>query len=206
MSSTVAGAVSAPPPSSAFRLIATLGGISMLSGLLVVMTYQLTRPRILENQRVALERAVFSVLPGAVQREDLVLASGETVMGGRDAEGAWVGFAIAGEARGYQDIVRILYGFDPWRNRVIGMTVLQSTETPGLGDRIIRDPAFHANFKDLDVSQPVQVVRQGEKTEPWQIDGISGATVSSVAVGRAIENGAELRAAILAQLPEGATP
>ena len=29
----------------------------------------------------------------------------------------------------------------------------------------------------------IVTVKRGEKTEPWQIDGITGATVSSVAIG-----------------------
>jgi electron transport complex protein RnfG len=193
----------APPQASAFRLVGTLGLIAIVSGLLVVSTYQATKPRILANQQAALEKAVLSVLPGAVTREDLTLAAGTVVMGGRDAEGHLVGYALEGAARGYQDVVRILYGFDPARRVVIGMTVLQSTETPGLGDRILRDPAFHANFEALDVSREIEVVKNGAKTQAWQIDGISGATVSSNAVGKALQSGAALRSAIVEQ---GATP
>lgn len=192
-----------PPPASPLRLISTLGLIAILSGLLVVSTYQATKPMILANQQAALERAVFGVLPGAVSREDVTLPDGTVVMAGRDAEGRLVGFALEGAARGYQDVVRILYGFDPVRQVVIGMTVLQSTETPGLGDRILRDPVFHANFEALDVSREVEVVKDGTKTQPWQIDGISGATVSSQAIGRAIQSGAALRAEIVGK-PGGA--
>ena len=185
-----------PPQPSPLRLVATLGGIAVISGLLVVLTYQLTKPYIEENKRVALERAVFSVLPGAVERRETELPTGETVIAGLDAEGNRVGYALPGEARGYQDVIRLLYGYDPVRQIVVGMTILQSTETPGLGDKILRDPRFHANFTALDVSRPVEVVKEGEKTESWQIDGISGATVSSKAVGEAIQRGAALRKAL----------
>lgn len=186
-----------PPQPSPFRLVATLGGIAVLSGLLVVMTYQWTKPAIAHNQQVALERAVFSVLPGAVRSEAVEMAG--RVFAGFSEEGTLIGYALESDARGYQDVVRILYGFDPEEQKIIGMTVLQSTETPGLGDRILRDPAFHANFEALDVSREVEVVKSGAKTEPWQIDGISGATVSSQAVGQAVRRGADLRAAVAVQ-------
>jgi len=192
-----------PPQASPLRLVGTLGLIAIVSGLLVVLTYQYTKPMIVANQQAALEKAVLSVLPGAVAWDSVRLPDGTALMAGRDGEGTLVGFALEGAARGYQDVVRILYGFDPARQVVIGMTVLQSTETPGLGDRILRDPAFHANFEALDVSRELQVVKNGAKTQPWQIDGISGATVSSQAVGRAIQSGAALRASILEQ---GAQP
>ncbi|MCC5844060.1 MAG: RnfABCDGE type electron transport complex subunit G [Verrucomicrobia bacterium] len=204
MSDAVNAGIEFPPQPSPFRLVATLGGIAILSGLLVVMTYQWTKPEIERNQREALERAVFSVLPGAVRSEPVEVA-GQTVFAGFDADDTRIGFALPGEARGYQGIVGILYGFDPMQNRIIGMTVLQSTETPGLGDKIIRDPAFHANFEALDVSREVEVVKSGAKTEPWQIDGISGATVSSQAVGQAIRRGSEMREAVLALEPTDPT-
>ena len=53
------------------------------------------------------------------------------------------------------------------------------------------DPAFLANFERLDVSlredgedvaHPIQAVKSGEKQHPWQIDGITGATISSKAI------------------------
>ena len=70
--------------------------------------------------------------------------------------------------------------------------MLTSKETPGLGDKIEKDPGFLENFVALDVSldasgtalrQPVETVKQGAKTESWQIDGITGATISSKAIG-----------------------
>jgi electron transport complex protein RnfG len=98
-------------------------------------------------------------------------------------------------ARGYQDVVRILYGYSLERSCVIGITVLQSTETPGLGDKVETDPDFLANFECLDaslneagtaVANPIVTVKNGNKTDPWQIDGISGATVTSTAIGTAL--------------------
>jgi len=102
---------------------------------------------------------------------------------------------MEGSARGYQDVVKVLYGYSLEKEAIIGMTVLESTETPGLGDRANNDPEFHGNFKNLDasltgdgsaVANPIVTVKNGKKEHPWQIDGISGATVTSTAVGNGI--------------------
>jgi electron transport complex protein RnfG len=73
-------------------------------------------------------------------------------------------------------------------------------ETPGIGDKIITDKDFVANFNALDaklnkelsaLANEVKTVKHGTKTNPWQIDAISGATITSRAVGRAINDSAQ---------------
>jgi electron transport complex protein RnfG len=36
------------------------------------------------------------------------------------------------------------------------------------------------------VANPITTVKNGKKTDPWQIDGISGATVTSTAIGNGL--------------------
>ena len=205
---------SAPGPAmpSPFRLIATLGLIAMLSGFTIVLVYQVTLGPIERNHREALAEAVFEVLPGAVSRanfrmEDEALQALDdeafdraNVYAGYDEEGQLVGVALEGSGQGYGGTVRVLFGYAPDRERIIGYTVLQSSETPGLGDTIETEPHFLENFDDLDASlneeksalqNPITLVPQSEKENPWEIDGISGATVSSRAVADAVGQSAE---------------
>lgn len=182
------------------RLVLTLGLLSLISGLLVAITYDLTKGPIAANLNRAMEAAVFEVLPGAASRADMVMGDDgpRPVQPGEkpgfyaafDASGGFVGYALRAESRGYADVIELLYGYSPAKHAVVGMTVLRSNETPGLGDKIFKDAAFRDNFKALDVSKPeehpVETVKHGAKTQPWQIDGISGATVSSKAVGKAL--------------------
>jgi len=60
--------------------------------------------------------------------------------------------------------------------------VLESRETPGLGDKIIYDEQFHENFVELAVEPTIVGVKRGEKTNPNEVDTITGATISSNAV------------------------
>ncbi len=42
------------------------------------------------------------------------------------------------------------------------------------------------------LANAVKTVKHGTKTQPWQIDAISGATVTSKAVGRGINDSAQV--------------
>ncbi|MBT3061027.1 MAG: FMN-binding protein [Candidatus Thiodiazotropha sp. (ex Lucina pensylvanica)] len=185
----------------------------MLSGFLVVLTYQLTKPIIAENQRRAIEAAVFTVIPDAVVRSDFVIndkgltpvtgeesVEGVLIYAGYNRDGELKGIAAKAAAQGYADLIHLLYGYDPGCECIRGMKVLKLAETPGLGDKIITDANFVANFEALDarlntdgsaLANEIVTVKAGSKQNPWEIDAISGATISSKAVGKAINQSAK---------------
>jgi len=180
-----------------FRLVATLGTAGLLSGLVLVGVYITTKPRIERNQAEALERAIFKVLPGTVRTSPLVLEgdrlepydgplSGlgdkEAVHAGYSETGELVGYAIPGEGPGYMDTIGLIFGFDPARELIVGMEVLESRETPGLGDKVIVDADFHRNFEALAIDPAIVPVKKGAKTGANEVDCITGATISSESV------------------------
>jgi hypothetical protein len=63
------------------------------------------------------------------------------------------------------------------------MEVLESRETPGLGDRIYKDEKFVAEFHDLMVEPAIRLIK-GHGTEANEVDAITGATISSAAIVR----------------------
>jgi Na+-translocating ferredoxin:NAD+ oxidoreductase subunit G len=134
-------------------------------------------------------------------------ADGQRLYAGYNSEGTLVGIAVEAIGQGFQENIRLIYGYDPVRQLVIGMAVLESRETPGLGDKIIKDSNFLANFAALDLSlnttkdgleHAVVAVKNGQKQQPWEIDGITGATVSSQAVAAIIDASAAQLAPALA--------
>ena len=199
------------PQSSSMGMMMVLSGIAMLSGFLVVLVSQLTAPMIAENQREAIERAIVQVIPGSVrhrkyQLEDGVLqaadqsAIGENIYAGYAADGKLLGIAAHAASQGYADVIYLLYGYDPACECIRGIQVLKMAETPGLGDKIIKDAAFRANFDALDARvdmnrmalvNPIVTVKHGTKQHPWEIDAISGATISAKAVGKALNQSAQ---------------
>ncbi len=198
------------PRDSTTRLVATLAIAGLLSGIAIVGAYEITKPMIEANRARALRRAVFEVVPGAESLQRLAWrdgtlepAAGEaggepSVYAGYGAGGEFLGYAVPGEAPGYQDIIKLLYGFDSARRRVIGMEVLESRETPGLGDRIYKDQDFVGAFRDLAIEPEIELVKDGASGAN-QVDGITGATISSLAVVRIIN---QTNAEWLPRLPE----
>ncbi|HSM13421.1 MAG TPA: FMN-binding protein [Thermoanaerobaculia bacterium] len=201
------------PRASAWPMLRAMVGVGAFCGLLIVGVYELTRPVIERKKAEALERAILEVVPAAASSASFRLtaedrfepASGpagkETrVHAAYDAAGALVGFAVEARGQGYQDTIRVLWGYAPDRQAIVGLRVLESKETPGLGDRIESDPAFAENFRELDVSvdeagtalaHPIVAVAHGTKSNPWEVDGITGATISSKAIGRILDESAE---------------
>lgn len=212
--------VAAPPvppaPATPTRaMVATLGGVAALCGLIIVGAYVGSLDAVKANRRIATERAVAQVLPGArrtvawLAQADgrIVPATGAEAPAGAlpfhaayDTQGRLMGVAAEGAAKGYADTVRVMFGYGSACQCVLGLAVVSHRETPGIGDRVITDAAFQANFKALDVAlgpelqalaHEVKAVKHGSKTQPWQVDAISGATVTSRAVARAVNDAAQ---------------
>ncbi len=182
------------------RLVVTLAFAGLISGLAIVGSYLITLPRIEANQAAALRRAVFQVLPGSRKLERFVWQGGrlveqeeekageEAVYAGYDSAGAFVGYAVPAEGSGFQDTIKLIFGFKPKAGEIVGMQILESRETPGLGDKIGKDPDFARNFDDLAVEPAVKLVKGGRHAGN-EVDAITGATISSTAVVK-IVNGA----------------
>ena len=195
-------------PASSIKMLRAMVGIGVICALMIALTYEGTLPRIEKNKAEALEKAIFKVIPGMVTKKTYQLdqnkqfreSSGEDtveplVYAGYDEKGNLVGVAVEASGLGFADVLRILYGYDPSEQKIVGFYVLESKETPGLGDKIEKDLDFLANFKALDVSlvddhqaikNMVIPVKHGTKENPWEVDGITGATISSRAIGNII--------------------
>ncbi len=195
------------------RMIGVLTGVATICGVLIAGAYQITLPAIRANKARYLKAAVFEVIPGAartaaftLKTDGSLVRAGENeeagIHAGYDEQGSLIGVAVAASGQGFQEMIKVLYGYSPARSAIIGMKVLESKETPGLGDKIEKDPAFRANFKALDVAlssdgerlaNPITVVKPGKKTNAWEIDAITGATISSKAIGRLLNASANAK-------------
>ncbi len=179
-----------------WRLLVTLGSAGAIAGLLLVFVYQATQPAIQAYKAMVLRQAVQEVLKGPERWDTLYVvddglrlqppegadaASLEMVFLGYQQDGEPIGFAITGGEFGFQDIIELIFGYDPHTRTVIGMKVLSNKETPGLGDKIEKDSAFVAEFDGPDV--PIAGVKTGRATGAAnEVDMITGATISSRAV------------------------
>lgn len=198
-----------PKPASSLRMVATLGAAGGLAGLLIVVVYTLTLPAIEAHKAEVLRRAVNEVLNEPARYQTLYAtaqgvfesppaagkaAGVEKIYVGFDADDQVTGVAIKAAEAGFQDIITLIYGFDPSTGKLLGMKVLESRETPGLGDKIEKDLTFVAQFDNA--IPPLTAVKRSTGA-PGEIDAITGATISSRAVVRMINRSlATLRAPI----------
>ncbi|MBF0280171.1 MAG: FMN-binding protein [SAR324 cluster bacterium] len=193
---------------SSFRLIATLGIAGLFSGLVLVGVYLSTLPIIEANKAKALKEAVFHVVPGCQSFQTLLFVNGklllekaensenkekqsgevEKIFACYDQEKVLQGFAIPGSEPGFQDLIQGIFGYQAEKKIIIGFEVLESRETPGLGDKIIKDKNFIANFTALSVVPELVPVKPGSKQKKNQVETITGATISSKAVVRLLQN------------------
>jgi electron transport complex protein RnfG len=198
------------PQTSAWSMYRAIVGIGAFCALIIVVVFQSTAARIADNQARFLAAAISEVLP-ATESTIAVDTSADgslrsvseptalPVFLAYDEAGDLAGAVITGEGMGYQDNIRVLFAYSFDLDAITGFKILESKETPGLGDRVEIEPHFIANFEALDASlnnegdaleNPIVTVKQGEKTAPWQIDGITGATITSEALGNILNNSA----------------
>ena len=207
------------PMTSAWSMYRAIVGIGALCALLIVTVYQTTAARIAENQARFLALAISEVLPVAQSTVAVVLAEDGRleeatdapalpVFLGYDANDELVGAVVTAQGMGYQDNIRVLYAYSFELDAIVGFMVLESKETPGLGDRVETEAHFIANFEKLDATvtsdgksllHPIVTVKQGAKTEAWQIDGITGATITSEAIGEILNDSANAWVPVLEQ-------
>ncbi len=181
------------PEVSSARLIATLAIAGALAGLVIVLVFGWANPRIMAHRAEALRAAIQTVLHGPETVRTYYVTDGslsetpppgadtvtaEKVHLGLDANGEPIGYAITGQENGFQDAILVIFGYDPASDEVLAMRVLESKETPGLGDKIIKDSAFVAGFRDA--RAPLKGVKSGAgEGAANEVDMITGATISS---------------------------
>ena len=204
---------------SAWSMYRAIVGIGVLCALVIVGVYHATAERIGNNQQAFLDAAIAEVLPAATSTIAVTADQNghldrtpETldlpVFYGYDMENKLAGAVITAQGMGYQDTIRVLYAYSFELSAITGFKVLDSKETPGLGDRIEKEPHFIANFTRLDARlradgkallHDIAVVKQGEKSAAWEIDGITGATITSEAIGKILNDSAALWVPVLEQ-------
>jgi electron transport complex protein RnfG len=185
-----------------WKLLAMMTGAGAIAGALIVTAYHLTLPRIEQHQGEVMQAAINEVLKAPASYDTLYLVGASLVKAlppgtsakglsrvylGHDASGKRVGFAISAAENGFQDLVTLMFGYDASAHKLIAMKVVGNKETPGLGNKIETDSAFVNGF--VNAVAPVNGVKKDRgKSAPNDVVMITGATISSRAVIRIIDN------------------
>ncbi len=136
-----------------------------------------------------------TLVPGAGEFHLVEYTGGDESI--RSVHEADYGYVIEVVTQGYADQITMLVGVNH-KGHVTGLVVLEAHETLGLGSRILTDHVFLSQF--LNGSGSFTIGTQGADAfsgatgeaetagEEITVDGISGATVSSKAVARAVNS------------------
>ena len=179
------------------KMVIVLTVTALLSGGVLALVYGLAEPRIEANRLKELREAIFVVLPHTVNYRTIE-EDGVTVYVGLDKAGEITGYAFLSEGPGFQGKIRMMVGLDRHKKRLTGMKVLEQVETPGLGNRIAEED-FQNQFRGLEFEPEIEYVKNKKPEKPNQIQAITGATISSRAVVRALNKDVRRVVKILAK-------
>jgi electron transport complex protein RnfG len=171
------------------KLIFVLTLVSLISGLLLAVTYQYTKEPIRQTEERQLFESLRQVLPPDVGDPEAVVfsnAAGRVVtfyVARKDGAFAGVAFSAV-SPNGYAGPVEALIGLKA-DGAIQGIEIKQN-ETPGLGSKIAA-PAFKGQFVGKPLAGAWKVRKDG-----GTIDAVSGATISSRALCDAVSRGQAL--------------
>ncbi len=168
-----------------FKPIVVLSVICIVITGALALTNDITKPIIEEATRLAQEKARMELLPDA---------TGFTAVEGIAVDGVsavytadnGVGAVVTSSAKGYGGTMVVMVGFTA-DGTIRQIKVTENQETKGIGSKVAGDPAFWTRFAGLEAKSLVL----GE-----DVDGLTGATISSKALAAAVNSAIEAYNAI----------
>ena len=171
------------------KMFIVLTLITVLSGGLLSALNNITEPRIKEHRARELKAAIAEVLPAHDYYDEISKGPVILYVGKKQQDSQTVGVATRLIGSGFQGKISIMVGVQPDFKQLTGFKVLEQIETPGLGTKIVVDPSnkakpfwFPEQFKGLTIKPSITVIKNVKPTKPYEIQAISGATISSKAV------------------------
>jgi len=167
-------------PTIAITLFATLAAV------LLGFTFSVTEGPIAERRAQAAAAALEALLPGSYRVEYTnINISGNSLTRidtSFDEDGNLIGHALSAMTSGYGGAINMMVAFNP-QGYIQGLQVLSHSETPGIGAIIAEDW-----FSDAFVGRIGILVSARRATSPQEIDAASGATISTNAILRAVND------------------
>ena len=143
-----------------------------------------TTPVIEKNAKAAAQAAMLNLMPEAGSFEDLKYADDEVGVKNAYKADNGDGYIVTGFANGYGGAIEVMVAFDN-DGKILGINITPTQETPGLGKKV-EEQSFYSQFAG---KKAPLVVKQ-------DVVAITGATISSAAVTKAVNNAATGFAAV----------
>lgn len=164
------------------KVVLVLTIVSLVSGGLLSLADKCFRQKIADNQTKAVTDGILAIESKTAKTEKIE----ENLYKIFDQNDDLIGYAVLTKGQGYQGPIKILYCVDKDSTKLLGIEIIDSTETPGLGAKI-KDKDFRDQLKDLSIEREITYTKAKIETA-GQIKAITGATISSKAVVNIINN------------------
>jgi len=168
------------------KMIITLSFIGIISGSLLSELSGWAEPQIAAHRLEDTKNAIFLVQPKADNYKKLDLSDFELYQ--VSVSDSIIGYALPYSGSGFQGNIRLMIGLDSDLNEITGMRVLEQVETPGLGTKVTEN-FFTNQFINLSTNPFIDCIKGAKASKDNEIEAITGATISSKAVTRIINDG-----------------
>ncbi|WP_315110736.1 RnfABCDGE type electron transport complex subunit G [Clostridium intestinale] len=167
-----------------FKLGIILAIITSIAGVLLGLANGVTKDAIEENSKLNKEDlALIMPLATSVEETDKELEGNilEILEGKNGSEE--VGYLFKVNTKGFHGPVDLMIAISN-EGKMTGLKVMSHSETPGLGAKIDEDK-FKERFKNVPIDKGISMVKTTPTSEN-EVEGVTGATISSKAVGTAV--------------------
>lgn len=172
---------------STAKIIIVLTLLTVISGGILAVLDTYTKPRIEAHQNQLKSAAVSEVLPDNVKVE--TLKKNKLTYYKATQKNKIVAYAFQVSGGGYQSELVVMVGVTPDFSEIIAAKIISQVETPGLGTKIEKDPSnkehptwFMDQFKGLKINPAITYVKNAKPSKNTEVQAITGATISSVAI------------------------
>ena len=186
--------------------------LSVIFGSALALMYAATNPAYITNQEKATLESIGKTIPGADKAENLQTSEVKSIEGykvyrifdsSQGGDETLLGWAYVAKGKGFGGDIKLLIGLNAQADGLVGIDVLEDVETPGFGNYINDEERWKSKFrprdgKTLSLDRNLVVIKSTAKKD-YQIQAITGATISSKAVVAIINDSAGKVAAQVTQ-------
>ncbi|MEP0860324.1 MAG: FMN-binding protein [Ignavibacterium sp.] len=169
------------------HIVATLTLIGIIAGGSLSLVNNWAAPKIALNQKAETERAIFLVHQDGKNYEPLN-TNGFEVFKVYDEQKNSLGYSLVYSGNGFQGKIKIMIGITEDLNKITSIEILEQSETPGLGTKIL-EPPYKDQYKGLTPVPAIKLVKGIPPENPNEVQAITGATISSRSVVNIVNEG-----------------
>jgi electron transport complex protein RnfG len=169
------------------HIVAALTIIGIIAGGSLSLVNNWAAPKIAANQKAETERAIYLVHLDGKRYEEIKNAGFEVYKVYNESDSS-VGYSLVYSGNGFQGKIKLMIGLTEDLNKITSIEVLEQSETPGLGTKIL-EPPYKDQYKGLTPDPSIKLVKGVEPSNPNEVQSITGATISSRAVVAIVNEG-----------------